>query len=251
MKTLTIANQKGGAGKTTLTAHLAFAAQQAKKRVLLIDADPQGSLSLIFNTAVADPAMLATSDLFSTTTDKPLCKIDRYLSLVPADETLFDLLSSPVSTLERLRENLKQFSGRFDLCLIDTPPERNSLLIGALAAADFVITPMTIGLLEQSGVRRLFDSIEGTRGALNPRLQHLGILLMKTNSRSSKERAMIEELRSLYGARILNTSLPERAAVRNSINSRCAVWTNPRGTTHQAAAAEWRSACSDILASLN
>ena len=252
MKTLTIANQKGGVGKTTLTAHLAYAAQAANKRVLLIDADPQGSLSLAFNTAVADPACLTTTDLFPhPPSDKPLSWVDDHLALVPADDALFDLVSANVDQLMLLRASIQAQAPQFDLCLIDTPPERNSLLIAAMAAADFVITPMTLGLYEQHGVRRLFDSIEATRSMLNSNLRHLGILLMKTNPRSPREVKLVNEMRANFGDHVLPGQLPERAAVRYSVNNRTPVWENPRGSTHEKAAKEWRDVCTDILSEID
>jgi len=253
MKIITVANQKGGCGKTTLSAHLAHAAAAAKRRVLLVDLDPQASLSLLFNIVVPDPAARTATDLLSSDSEsaaKPLHQVDERISLIPADEPLYDHLSATTDVIARIRDNLRALADEFDVCVIDTPPERNSLLVGALAAADFVVTPMTLGLLEQGGVQRLFNAIEGIRSALNPELRHLGIMLLKTNPRSAKERAQIALMRQHYGDYVLPAELPERAAVRHAVNARVPVWFNPRGDSHEKAAKEWRAACSLILKEL-
>lgn len=253
MKIITVANQKGGCGKTTLSAHLAHAAAASKRRVLLVDLDPQASLSLLFNVVVPNPDEMTGSDLLAEefgASSKSLHQVDDRVSLIPADEPLFDSLTATTDEVAKIGANLRAYEGKFDVCVIDTPPERNSLLVGALAAADCVVTPMTLGLLEEGGVQRLFATIEGVRSAMNPMLRHLGILLLKTNPRSTKERAQIAVMRQNYGDYVLPAELPERAAVRHAVNARVPVWFNPRGDSHEKAAKEWRAACTLLLKEL-
>ncbi|MBT2326388.1 ParA family protein [Variovorax paradoxus] len=123
---------------------------------------------------------------------------------------MYDLLNAKTDVVMRARTALHAHAPKFDLCIIDTPPERNSLLVGALAVADFVVTPMTLGLYEQGGVAKLFDTIQGTRSAL----RHISILLMKTNGRSSKEREMVKHMRSQFGDYVLPAELPEFITLR-------------------------------------
>lgn len=248
MKIITTANQKGGVGKTTLTSHLGYAAAGAGLRTLMLDLDPQGSLSIGLNVLQPDAEHLVAADLFSETfIAKPIAKVDEQMSVIPSDDALFDLLNANTDDVIRARDALRSLSSKFDVCLIDTPPERNPLLVTALAVADAVVTPMTLGLYEQGGVEKLFNTINGVRAALNPTLRHLGILLMKTNGRSSREKEMVQEMRTSYGDYVLSAELPERAAVRNAVNNRVPVWERPRGSSHDSAAREWKAACNLIL----
>ncbi|WP_208512284.1 ParA family protein [Variovorax paradoxus] len=250
MKTLTVANQKGGVGKTTLTVHSGYAAAGANLRVLMVDFDPQASLSLGFNIVQPNPEYLTSADLFShdPVTKKPQ-PYDGNIDIIPADERLFDLISASTDDAIRARTALRAIgkARKYDLCIIDTPPERNLLLVAALAIADFVVIPMTLGLYEQGGVERLIETIEGTRMALNPSLATLGIQLMKTNSKSAREREQVQAMRDQFPEYVLKQELTELASVRQAVNNRLPVWHNPRGSSHEKAAKEWRIATAHIL----
>ncbi len=143
---------------------------------------------------------------------------------------------------------LRQFAGDFDLCLLDTPPLLGVRLMASLAAADYVVTPVSVGLYELAGVADLLQTIHIVRTqGFNPRLRHIGILPVKTNNRSTEEREGLASLRAQYGAAILPEVLPERAPVRKAIALRRPVWVATRGDGHLKAAQEWRAACASIL----
>ncbi len=249
MKILAVANQKGGVGKSTLTVHLAYAAIEAGLRVLLVDMDKQGSLSLSFPPADdGEPGMVA-SRLYEA---EPPQASPEYvadgLAIIRADNGLLSIDKAENQVIRRPGVALRRFAQDFDLCLIDTPPLLGVRLMASLAAADYVVTPVSVGLYELAGVADLIQTIHVIRTqGFNPRLKHVGILPMKTNNRSVEEREALESLREQYGAAILPEVLPERAPVRKAIARRRPVWVSTRGEGHLLAANEWRAACDSIL----
>ena len=105
-----------------------------------------------------------------------------------------------------------------------------------------------MGLYELAGVGDLLRTIHVVRTqGFNPRLKHIGILPVKTNTRSSEERAGLDMLRQHYGDVILKSMLPERAAVRKAVTLRRPVWQSTKGQGHLVAGHEWRAACNEIL----
>ena len=249
MKTLAVANQKGGVGKSTLTVHLAYAAEEAGLRVLLVDMDKQGSLSLTFAAAKGAAPGLTASRLFDAEPGAELPQvIGERISLIRADDRLLTIDKAENQVIRRPAVALQRFAGDFDLCLIDTPPLIGIRLMASLAAADFVVTPVSVGLYELAGVADLMQSIHVVRTqGFNARLKHIGILPMKTNNRSTEEREGLVELRERYGAAILPEVLPERSPVRKAIAKRRPVWASTKGEGHLKAAKEWRAACESIL----
>ena len=251
MKTLSIANQKGGVGKSTLTVHLAYAAMETGLRVLLVDMDKQGSLSLTFPTQEADPGLLASSLFNAELSDDVPEAINEKLSIIRADNGLLSIDKAENQVIRRPGAALRRFAKDFDLCLIDTPPLLGVRLMASLAASDFVLTPVSVGLYELAGVADLMQTIHVIRTqGFNPRLRHVGILLMKTNTRSANVRQALEALRERYGAAILPEMLPEREPIRQAIANRRPVWFNTKGEGHLKAAQEWRAACTSILGKL-
>ncbi|MDF0606774.1 ParA family protein [Neisseriaceae bacterium TC5R-5] len=252
MKILAVANQKGGVGKSTLTVHLAYAAMEAGLHVLLVDMDKQGSASLTFSAKDGATAGLVASKLYDAEPDgeEPQRLSDR-LAIIRADNGLLSIDKAENQVIRRPGHALRRLAAGFDLCLIDTPPLLGVRLMASLAAADYVVTPVSVGLYELAGVADLMQTIHVVRTqGFNPRLKHIGILPMKTNNRSTEEREALVALRQRYGDAILSEVLPERAPVRKAIAKRIPVWSSTKGEGHLKAAHEWRKACETILGRL-
>lgn len=249
MKTLSVANQKGGVGKSTLTVHLAYAAMEAGLRVLLVDMDKQGSLSLSFPSAPGCPPGLSASALYGAEPSGVNAEaVSESLSIIRADNALLSIDKADNQAIRRPRASLRRFGGDFDICLVDTPPLLGVRLMASLAASDFVLTPVSVGLYELAGVADLMRSIQVIRTqGFNPHLRHVGILPMKINTRSASARQALAILRECYGPAILPETLPEREPVRQAVANRRPVWVNTKGEGHLKAAQEWRVACQSIL----
>ena len=243
MKTLVIANQKGGVGKTVLASHLIYAGCERGLRVLAVDFDQQGSLSLIFAPGLKG---MTSADLFDLKTKQKPTVINKHLSLIRSDPGLLSVARADDAVIKRPRAVLKSLAGEFDLCVIDTPPSIGLALTAALAAADHVVTPLSIGPLELDGFGKLMETLRNVKAHYNPTLMHLGILPNKVNPRSAVQMEGIDALQEAFGEALME-GLPSRTAVDFAVATGEPVWKSIRGGSHAAVAKEWRAACGLIL----
>lgn len=248
MKTLAVVNQKGGQAKTTSVFHIGEWAVKNKKRVLYVSLDPQRSLDLLLPSTGGEPGLLS-SDLFKSESSKLQPEIlDEYRSIIRADKMHYADLDKAILNPAK---HLRAFAKDFDLCVIDTPGSLGARVNAALVAADAVLCPVSVGLLEMAGLADLWAFIDAVRKQkLNARLRVMGMLPSKVNSKSPEEKEGLEILRKQFGAAIFPHVLAERAAVKQSITKRRPVWVSTRGAGHLKAAAEWKAACQAILLNL-
>jgi len=251
MKILAAANQKGGVGKSTLIVHLAYAGAEAGLRVLIVDFDIQGSVTLSFPPISDTPGLVASSLFDEDAPTAALEYIGDKVAIIRADDNLALLDRAPDLFIKRPGLNLRRFANDFDLCLIDTPGRLGMTLNAALAASDAVVCPVSVGLFEMAGLADLWKFIKAvkTKG-YNPGLRLMGMLASKVNTRSPEEREGLVELRRQFGDSILPDMLAERAAVKQAISRRRPVWVATKGAGHLLAAKEWKKACKSILVNL-
>jgi chromosome partitioning protein len=209
--TLAIANQKGGVGKTTTAINLGAGLGALERRVLLVDCDPQGNATRGLG-AKADPPHLyhvLTGEAEVADAIRPSGFPN--LDLVPAQRDLVGVEVEFVGEAGwevRLKNILRQLSGRYDTILLDCPPSLGHLTVSALTAADGVIVPLQCEYFALEGISELMSTVQRVQGGLNRRLNVAGILLTMYDDRTNLSRDVADEVRRHFGAKVFETVVP-------------------------------------------
>ena len=246
MKTLVIANQKGGVGKSTVAVHLVWGAVEQGLRVLLVDFDGQANSTHTFIEEIA-PTGAHASHLFKKKACGAPLAINDLLSIVPADMAINDVEGLPLDTIEHPAAHLRKWEKDFDLCIIDTPPNLGRRLLAALIAGDSVVSPMALNGYSIDGLTELQRTIITIKKKFNPRLKNLGVLPNLVNQRSKTQTARLTELRQLLGDKVLPYILPSRVAVSDAIDNGHPVWKYTRGQSAAMAAKEMRHVVTAVI----
>lgn len=217
---IALSNQKGGTGKTTTCANLGIGLAQEGKRVLVVDNDPQASLTISLGWTQPDKLPVTLSTLMGRAImDEPIRAEEAILhhsegvDVLPASIELSGMEVSLVNAISResvLRQVLEELSSRYDHMLIDCMPSLGMLTINALAAANSVIIPVQAQYLPAKGLEQLLQTVAKVRRQLNPRLKIDGILLTMVDSRTNFNREISALLRETYGSkiRVFATDIP-------------------------------------------
>ena len=211
-KIIALSNQKGGVGKSISTASLGFGLARKGKKVLLIDSDPQASLTISLGYHMPSELPVTLAHVLSAIMqDKHVAPMDGIVhhpegvDLMPANIELSGVELSLVNTMARemiLRQYLESVKPHYDYILVDTSPSLGMLTINALAAADSVLIPVQAEYLAVKGLELLLNTIARVRRQINPHLEIGGILLTMVDERYNDAKEMMEALQTAYGGKL-------------------------------------------------
>ena len=218
-KVIAIANQKGGVGKTTSTFNLGVALKNQGKRVLVVDADPQGDLTTYMGYNESELkttlAQLMESVIYDSQLDtrQAILKNNEGIDLIPSDLDLSATEAMLVNAMSRevtIRTILNDVKKDYDYILIDCMPSLGMLTINALACSDKVIIPVQDHFLAAKGMGHLLKTVSRVKRTINPGLEVGGILLTLVNSRTNLSKETIQDLKENYGKaiKLYNTQIP-------------------------------------------
>jgi chromosome partitioning protein len=237
MQIISIANQKGGVGKTTLSSLFAyFLADRRSARVLAVDLDSQRNLSHTLRQCGMD---IPTTALFADT-PITLPAVRKNIALIQATPQLANLERANADEANRrvqtFAAHLESMQDEFDYCLLDPPPTLGIRMVAALASADFVTVPIELEEYSTQAVKDMLQTVFGVRQQWNPKLKFLGILANRFMHNSTRQKAALEDLFKNFPEYVLPLKISTRAAIPRALEEGRGVWQLPAAVGRDASA---------------
>ena len=226
MRVLSLCNQKGGVGKSTSAISIGTCLAMKGRKVLLVDLDAQGSLSLCAGCRVDGSDLTIYEVLKGADVSDAIRPVREGLDLIPADIRLsgseIELSGIPGRDF-LLREALDQIGEKYDVAIVDCPPSLGSLTLIALTASSDVLIPVKADYLAMIGMSQLVETLNVVRKRMNPQLRIAGVLATFFNPRRNLDQQVIENIEKAFPGKLFetkirqNTALAEAPVIRTNI----------------------------------
>jgi chromosome partitioning protein len=245
---VTIANQKGGVGKTTTAVNLAAALAHKGVRTLLMDLDPQGNTTMSF----VDPHEVQQSMYEVMVSDVALADVVLPTSVTglyvaPAKISLAKLEANLVGELDahfRLKDRIGQLVSDWDYVVIDTPPTLGLITVNALVAASHLLIPIQSSYFALEGTDDLLETVEKVKGRANPDLQLLGVLITLHDRRTILARDIQDQIKQVFGQKVFDTIISRSVRLEESPAYRASIFEHAPTSS---GALEYFALCEEVM----
>lgn len=246
---ISIANQKGGVGKTTTAINLSAALAKEGKRVLLVDMDPQANSTLTFMDhkniefsvydLLTEPGIDHRS-IIQTTAIPGLEVLPSRISLAKLDSKLLGEFDAPF----RLKDRMDKIRADYDFILIDTPPTLGLITVNALVASDYLIIPIQSSYFALEGTDDLLDTIEKVNARPNPDLKVLGVVITLHDKRTTLSRDIFEQIKQVFGDKVFSTVISKSIRLEESPAYKETIFTF---APQSSGASEYLNLCREVI----
>lgn len=246
---ISIANQKGGVGKTTTSINLSAALALAGKKVLLIDLDPQGNSSITFL-----PQQIIERSVYDLLTESNVEAEEVIyktnvpgLDIIPARINLAKFESKVLGEFDapfRLKDRLDAILKDYDYVIIDTPPTLGLITVNALVASNFLIIPIQPSYFALEGTDDLLETVDKIKSRPNPNLSILGVVITLMDKRTTLSKDINEQIKQVFGAKVFDTVISKSVRLEESPAYKETIFTF---APHSSGAIEYDKLCQEVI----